>query len=149
MMACGLAIGAAAQTPQQQTPPQQTPDKPKPELQQRDRPKAAPTGKQEEPPEEDKSLTKEEFSFNPLEAEKNLKIGNYYFKVGKYRSAQGRFEDATKWNDGYAEAWLRLGEADEKLKDPKKAVEAYNKYLELSPDAKNAAEIRKKIEKIK
>jgi tetratricopeptide (TPR) repeat protein len=107
------------------------------------------SGKQEVPPEEDTSLAVKEYAFNPLQAENELKIGNFYFKTGKYRSAAMRFQEATKWNQGYSDAWLRLGETEEKLKDPKAAKEAYTKYLELASDAKNAAEIRKKLQKLK
>ena len=116
----------------------------------KDRPQA-PVSKEEIPKEEDESLatTTEDFSFNPLQAEKDVRIGNYYFKKGSYRAAALRFRRATKWNEGYAEAWLRLGEAEEKQKDGKAAHEAYAKYLELSPEAKNAPEIRKKLEKLK
>ena len=35
------------------------------------------------------------------------------------------------------------------MKDVKAAREAYTKYLQLAPDAKNAAEVRKKLEKLK
>ena len=35
------------------------------------------------------------------------------------------------------------------MKEVKAARAAYTKYLQLAPDAKNAAEIRKKIEKLK
>ena len=107
------------------------------------------SGKQEVPPEEDTSLAVKEYAFNPLQAENELKIGNFYFKTGKYRSAAMRFQEATKWNQGYSDAWLRLGETEEKLKDPKAAKEAYTKYLELASDAKNASEIRKKLQKLK
>ena len=109
----------------------------------------ATSGKQEVPPEEDTSLAVKEYSFNPLQAENELKIGNFYFKTGKYRSAAMRFREATKWNDGYSDAWLRLGETEEKLKDPKAAKEAYTRYMALAADAKNAAEIRKKLQKLK
>jgi tetratricopeptide (TPR) repeat protein len=118
----------------------------------KDRPQSPPPSTKEEPlKEEDESLapTDEEYSFNPLQAEKDLRVGNYYFKKGSYRAAALRFRRATKWNDGFAEAWLRLGEAEEKQKDAQAAKEAYAKYLDLSPDAKNAAEIRKKLEKLK
>ncbi len=115
----------------------------------KDRSKPAASGQQEVPPEEDTSLVVKEYSFNPLQAEKELQIGNFYFKTGKYRSAAMRFREATKWNDGYSDAWLRLGETEEKLKDPKAAKEAYTKYLALASDAKNAAEIRKKLQKLK
>jgi tetratricopeptide (TPR) repeat protein len=101
------------------------------------------------PPEEDKSIAVKEYAFNPLQAQKEIRTGNYYFKKGSFRAAAGRFEEATKWNDGEPEAWLRLGEAEEKLKDHKAAYTAYSKYLELAADAKNADEIRKKLEKLK
>jgi|SRR5271157_487205 len=107
------------------------------------------SGQQEVPPEEDTSLAVKDYSFNPLQAEKELQIGNFYFKTGKYRSAAMRFTEATKWNEGSSDAWLRLGETEEKLKDSKAAKEAYTKYLALASDAKNAAEIRKKLQKLK
>jgi tetratricopeptide (TPR) repeat protein len=102
------------------------------------------------PPEEDASAaTNKEYGFNPLQAKKEIAVGNQYFKKGSYRSAMGRYTEATKWNSGDSEAWLKLGETEEKLKDTKGAREAYGKYLELASDAKNAEEIRKKLEKLK
>jgi tetratricopeptide (TPR) repeat protein len=108
--------------------------------------------KQEEeppPPDEDQAAAAKVYAFNPLQAQKEVRIGNYYFKKGSYRAAAQRFREATKWNPGYAEAWLRLAETEEKQKDGKGACQAYPKYLELQPDAKNAAEIKKKLEKMK
>lgn len=132
----------------QQFPPPQPPPKPnQPELQKRQKPPA--TAKEEIPPEEDKALSTEDFSFNPLEAQKWVDVGNQYFKKGRYRAAEGRYRGATKWNDGYGEAWLRLGEVEEKLKDPQAAKDAYTKYLEVAPDAKNAAQVRKKLARLK
>ncbi len=101
--------------------------------------------KPQEPPEEDETLATREYSFNPLQAEKELKVGNFYFKKGSYRAAALRFREATRWNPSYAEAWLRLGEAQEKLGDQKAAREAYGKFLSLAPKHKRAAEIRKKV----
>jgi tetratricopeptide (TPR) repeat protein len=115
----------------------------KPELKER-KPAAE---KYQEPPEEDEPTKPKEYVFNPLQAANELKIGIYYFKKGSYRAAAKRFQEAGKWNPGYAEAYLRLGEAEEKLKDGEAARAAYAKYLELEPDAKNAAEIQKKLAK--
>src|ERR1051325_4709907 len=105
----------------------------------KERPKPAQSPREEVPPEEDTSFAteKKEYAFNPLQAEKEMKTGVYYFHKGSYRAALNRFREATRWNQGYAEAWLRLGEASEKVKDPKAAKEAYAKYVELAPDAKN------------
>ena len=113
------------------------------------RPQPARNDAVEAPPEEDKSLTVTAYSFNPLQSEKDVRVGNYYFNMRNYHAAAGRYRDATKWNDGNSDAWLRLGVAAEKSKDSQTAKEAYAKYLKLQPDAKDAAEIRKKLAKLK
>jgi len=100
---------------------------------------------EQEPPEEDADLKPKEYAFNPLQAKKELQVGDEYWKKHSYRAAAGRFREATRWNPKLAEGWLRLGEAEEKLRNSKDAKEAYGKYLELQPEAKDAAEIRKKI----
>jgi predicted Zn-dependent protease len=104
-----------------------------------------PVVKEEDPPEEDISLIPKEYVLNPLQAAKELTAGNYYFKKGNYKASARRFSEATKWDPGNAEAFLRLGESYEKQKDKKNARAAYAKYLELAADAKNAAAIRKKL----
>jgi tetratricopeptide (TPR) repeat protein len=126
---------AGALWPQQDKTPakSKTPEQAKPQVQ------------EQEPPEEDESLAPKEYSFNPLEAEKNLKVGNYYYKKGNYKAALNRFREATKWNPNFAEAFLRLGESEEKMKDAKAAHEAYAKYLELAPDSKEAGSVKKKL----
>jgi tetratricopeptide (TPR) repeat protein len=100
---------------------------------------------EQEPPEEDESLAPKTYSFNPLEAEKDLKVGLYYFKKGNYKASTSRFREATLWNPTFAEAFLRLGESAEKLKDKKTAEDAYVKYLALAPDSKDAVAIKKKL----
>jgi tetratricopeptide (TPR) repeat protein len=105
---------------------------------------------QQLPPEEDEVARgrPEEYTLNPLQAQKEMKIGNFYFKKATpsgYRAAALRFEEAAKWDPNFAEAYLRLGEAQEKLKNAAAAKAAFAKYLELAPDAKNAAAIKKKI----
>jgi tetratricopeptide (TPR) repeat protein len=106
-----------------------------------------PKGNTPEPREEDESLQPKDYAFNPLQAEKEVRVGNFYFKKGSYKAAALRFREASKWNPGMAEAWLRLGETEEKLKDRTAAREAYAKYVELAPDDKRAPEIRKKLAK--
>lgn len=101
--------------------------------------------KYQEPPEEDTGTAPKQYTFNPLQASKEVKIGNYYFKKGSYKAAAHRFTEALKWNPGMAEAALRLGEAEEKLKDKRAAQEAFRKYLELEPDGKEASAVKKKL----
>lgn len=98
-----------------------------------------------EPPEEDQALAVKEYAFNPVQAQKELQIGNYYLKRGSYTAARLRFLEATKWNPNFADAYLRLGETYEKLKDRPASHKAYEKYLELEPKGKEAEGIRAKL----
>lgn len=100
---------------------------------------------EQEPPEEDESIAPRTYSFNPLEAEKDLKVGLYYFKKGDYKASTSRFREATLWNPTYAEAFLRLGESEEKMHDSKAADAAYTKYLSLAPTGKQAEAVKKKL----
>jgi len=97
--------------------------------------------------EEDAGVTVDrEYVFNPLQAEKELRIGDYYTKKGSHKAAAGRYLEAVKWNPSLAEGWRKLAAAREKLNDFKAASEAWKKYLDLAPDAKDAKQIRKKID---
>ena len=125
---------------QQEQPPA---EKPKPPAENK-----RPPSRDEAPPEEDEASMPREYTFNPLQAQKELTVGKYHLKTGKYKAAQYRFQEATKWNPGLAEAYLMLGEAEEKLRNKVEAKQAYGKYLELAPEAKDAAAVKKKMEKL-
>lgn len=109
------------------------------------KPPAPPATQEQEPPEEDPDLKPKEYSFNPLEASRNIIAGNFYFKKGNYRAASRRYLEASKWDPTSAEAMLRLGEADEKLHDFTGARESYEKFVMLSSDAKEIDAVRKKL----
>ncbi len=141
-----LIAGAVPLAAQESKPQQQTDQK---ELRRERRPQPARNNATEKPPEEDEAVAPTKFAFNPLQSEKDVRVGNYYFKQHNYRAALGRYRDATQWNDGNSDAWLHLAEAAEKTKDLDIAKQGYDKYLALEPDAKNAAQIRKKLEKLK
>jgi tetratricopeptide (TPR) repeat protein len=110
-------------------------------------PATAPNPKEEEPPEEDVSLKPKEYALNPLQAAKELAAGNFYFKKGNMHAAAKRYLEATLWDPGSAEAFYKLGEASEKVRDFGTALEAYTKYLELDKNAKNGDALRKRIAK--
>jgi len=69
-------------------------------------------------------------------------------KKGDFDAAIDRFEDATLAKPGYAIPFLYLGEAYEKKNRKKPAARAYQRYLDLYPQAEDADKIRKKIEKL-
>ena len=50
----------------------------------KEQPKQQVQPKEAEPPEEDEASKPKEYAFNPLQAEKEVTVGNYYFKKGSY-----------------------------------------------------------------
>lgn len=106
-----------------------------------------------EPPEEDETLLREkekkEYEFNPIQAQKEVKIGLFYMKKGSFRAAEGRFLEATLWDPTSAEAYFRLGEARERAGNHKGKRVAWAKFVELAPDDKRAPEVKKKLDPAK
>jgi tetratricopeptide (TPR) repeat protein len=103
---------------------------------------------EDEPPEEDESVKPRVYPFDPLEADRNIKVGNFYMHKGTpsgYRAAAGRYEDATKYNPKSAEAFLKLGQAQEKLKNKDRAKAAFERVVQIAPDSKFAREAKKKL----
>ena len=104
--------------------------------------------KEQEPPEEDESLRPKEYVLNPLQANKEITAGNFYFKKGNYKAAARSYAEASKWDPTSAEAQLKLGEANEKMRDIPAAREAYEKYLTLASEAKDAEAVKKRLAKL-
>ncbi len=86
--------------------------------------------------------------WDPLRAEKDLEVGQYYMRIGKIDAAMDRFQDAIEAKPGYAVPFLYLGEAQEKKGMKRDAVKSYKRYLELYPHAEDKEKILKKIEKL-
>lgn len=100
-------------------------------------------------PEEGDADSKEpDYRFNPVQAKKELDVGIFYLKKNDYRGAAQRFEWATKWNPGWAEAYFKLGEAQAKLKHKGDAKKAFSKVIELDPNSKEGKEAKKLIAKL-
>ncbi len=87
-------------------------------------------------------------TWDPLRAEKDLEVGQYYMKKGDLDAAIDRFQDATTAKPGYAIPFRFLAEAQEKKGLKKQAIKSYRRYLDLYPHAEDGDKVRKKIDKL-
>ena len=87
-------------------------------------------------------------AWDPLRAEKDLEVGQYYMKKGDIDAAIDRFQDAAVAKPGYAIPFRFLGEAQEKKGLKKQAIKSYQRYLDLYPHAEDGDKVRKKIDKL-
>jgi len=121
------------------TPPGQAQSAPKP---------AAPAQSNPgDPPEEDASVAPRTYVLNPMESDRNIKVGDFYWHKNDFRAALNRYRDATRYNPSSPEAFFKVGEAEHKLKHKDEAKLAFQKVIQLAPDSKLAGEAKKKIGK--
>jgi tetratricopeptide (TPR) repeat protein len=87
--------------------------------------------------------------WDPLRAERDLQVGEFYLHKGDLDAAIDRFQDAALAKPGYAIPFRFLGEAQEKKGLRRDAIQSYTRYLDLYPHAEDKDKIEKKIEKLR
>jgi tetratricopeptide (TPR) repeat protein len=73
---------------------------------------------------------------------KCVEIGNVYLHKGALDGALSRFQEAVKDNPHYSPAYLGLGKVYERMNQKQKALDAYQRYLDELPSAKQASDAR-------
>ncbi len=86
--------------------------------------------------------------YNPMLAEENLKIGNFYFKRKNYVAAIARYQDALEYQPNLLAAHDALGRAYEKNGDNQKALAVYQSFLKNYPESPKADEFRSRCTKL-
>src|SRR6201984_2019212 len=133
LLLAGPALQAQDQAPESSSKPADAPAPKKPDKKQKD---SATQNAPDQP------------SWDPLRAEKDLEVGQYYMRKGDLDAAIDRFQDATVAKPGYAVPFKYLSEAQEKKGLKKQAIKSYQRYLDLYPHAEDGDKVRKKIEKL-
>lgn len=94
------------------------------------------------------SCAPQELPYDPYRAEKNLEIGMFYLKKKNYDAAIERFQESIRYKPNFARPHRLIAEAYEKKGEKAEAVNYYQKYLEILPQAEDAAKVRRRIEKL-
>lgn len=87
--------------------------------------------------------------WNPHKADKDVEVGDYYFKRKNYRAALDRYREALYYQENDAVATFRLAVCLEKLSDFTQARQAYEAYLKILPHGPFAAEARQALARLK
>jgi tetratricopeptide (TPR) repeat protein len=75
-------------------------------------------------------------------AQKSVEIGDFYLRRKKFNAALSRFQEALRTDPYYAPAYRELGKVYERMGFWQKALDAYRKYLDELPSAKDAREAK-------
>jgi len=87
--------------------------------------------------------------WNPHKAEKDVEVGDFYFKRKNYRAALDRYREALYYKYNDAVATFRLAVCQEKLGDTSEARKGYEAYLKILPQGPFAVEAHQALERFK
>jgi tetratricopeptide (TPR) repeat protein len=87
--------------------------------------------------------------WNPHKAEKDVEVGDFYFKRKNYRAALDRYREALYYKYDDAVATFRLGVCQEKIGEGEEARKAYQSYLRILPHGPFAGEAHQGLERLK
>jgi pentatricopeptide repeat protein len=85
---------------------------------------------------------------NPLLAEQNINVGNFYFNRKNYDAAIQRYLAALEYQPESVKAYNALAKAYEKNGDVSKAIDTCKDFLQKYPDSPKSSEFRNKITKL-
>ena len=145
LIGVGALAGLSAQSARAQEPPPQ--EQPAPE-----KPADEPPPAKKAPPKKNADnatqSAADQPTWDPLRAEKDMEVGQYYMRKGDLDAAIDRFQDATTAKPGFAIPFRYLGEAQEKKGLKKQAIKSYQRYLDMVPRADDSDKVKKKIERL-
>jgi tetratricopeptide (TPR) repeat protein len=75
-----------------------------------------------------------------MRAEKDVEVGDFYFRRKNYKAALDRYKEALYYQDNSALASFRLAVCEEKLGDKAEAAKYYQQYLNILPEGSFAKE---------
>jgi Flp pilus assembly protein TadD len=99
--------------------------------------------------EDAENIFKMALKLNPNDSEVLFNLGNLYNATERLELARNSYLQAIQVKPDFAEAYYNLGLIYSKLNDRAKAVTYLEKFLQLSPNARNADTIRAYVEKLK
>jgi Tfp pilus assembly protein PilF len=85
---------------------------------------------------------------NPLLANENIDIGDFYFKRKNYTAAKQRYLEAIEYQPGSIRAHEALARAYEKNDQIAKAIDTYTDFIRKNPDSPKVPQFQEKLNKL-
>ena len=86
--------------------------------------------------------------YDPVMAEKSIRIGDFYLKKKNYTAAIERYLEALQYQPNRWEAFDALGRTYEKNGELAKAGAIYKEFIDKNPDSPKVPEVRSRLAKL-
>ncbi len=85
---------------------------------------------------------------DPIEAERNIRVGDFYFKRKNYKAARERYRDAVKYSPRRPAPYSKLVRVLERMEEFGEAVEVCRQFIETNPQAPQVNRFQSRIKKL-
>ena len=99
-------------------------------------------------PDSDVSDVTEMHAWNPHKAQKDIEVGEFYFKRKNYHAAEERYREALEYKPGDAIATYRLAEVLDAQGQSAEAVKNYQEYLKIPSNGKFTTDAKKALARL-
>ncbi|MFZ3263128.1 MAG: tetratricopeptide repeat protein [Terriglobales bacterium] len=96
----------------------------------------------------DASGVQEFHPWNPMKANKDIQIGDFYFRRQNYKGALDRYTEALYYKNNDAVASYRIAECQEKLGNKAEARKYFEQYLKILPEGPLAKDAHASLAKL-
>jgi len=96
---------------------------------------------------EDAEVSKEK-TYNPLEAERSFRVGDFYLKKKNYTAAIQRYLEAIEYQPNLMKAYEALARAYEKSGKTDKALSIYRDLIQKNPDHPKVPEFQSRVARL-
>ena len=86
--------------------------------------------------------------WNPHQADKNVEIGDFYYKKSNYRAAEGRYQEALRYQWNHAEATYKLARSGRETGEAGRREKYYSTYLKILPNGPEAEKTQKALDRL-
>ncbi len=86
--------------------------------------------------------------YDPHRADKDVEVGDFYFKRGNLKAAESRYAEALDFMPHHAAATFKLAETEAKLGKTAQAREHYQQYLRILPQGEFAKAAREAVARL-
>ncbi len=86
--------------------------------------------------------------YDPHKAEKDIEVGDFYYKRQNYKAAIGRYEESLQLRPGSPSVTFKLADAYEKDKKPEQAAIYYSEYVRQYPKGRQIAQAQAALQRL-
>ncbi len=85
---------------------------------------------------------------DPIEAQRHIRVGDFYFRRKNFEAAEERYREAVKYFPRRPDSYLKLIRALEKMEKFEEALAVCREFIEANPEAPQVEQFQARIKEL-